>query len=438
MTWTDWLLWAGYFIALTAIVTGWAWTIVLYFAGGRYLRKWERHGPGNEVNYLWVFMVPALNEGVTIADSVARLRAVEATHKVMLVINDGSEDDTGEVLASLAGPDLEVLTRVQPNARKGKAAALNAAFAHVKDQLGSLPSLRGWTPDRIIFAIVDADGRLDRRAPEMVSRHFDDARVGGVQVNVRIYNEQTWLTRMQGLEFRIFGSLFQVGRARWGASFMGGNGQFNRMSALESVASEAGPWSDYLTEDQELGLRLLEKGWRGEHDASTFVAQQGLNSLRRLYRQRTRWMQGNLQVFASFGRLHAHYLLGRRRFDAMFTLLQPIFQVVVGTAVVVAIVLTVFFGVPYLPLGRPVLLVFFLMLAFGPTAMGVLVQARGKGWRGLLAAIAVTPSYIAYTWVMWPVVFIGLYKQLRGNTVWAKTARESIEQPAQQATASPG
>ena len=426
MTLLDWLLWAGYFLALLAIVTGWAWTIVLFVAGGRYERYWREQGPGDESNYLWVFMVPALNEGVTIADSVGRLRAVAATHKVMLVINDGSEDNTGEVLESLAGPDLEVFTRVPPDARKGKAAALNAAFAHIKAQLGSGEALEGWTPDRIIFAIVDADGRLDPNAPGFVARHFDDPRVGGIQVNVRIYNETSWLTRMQGLEFRVFGGLFQVGRARWGVSFMGGNGQFNRMSALTSVAGPTGPWSDFLTEDQELGLRLLERGWRGEHEPFTFVSQQGLNSLRRLYRQRTRWFQGNLQVLSSMRRLHAHHLFGLRRFDALFTLLQPAFLIIVGTAVIVALILAIGFGVPFLPLDEPILLAFFLLLAFGPTAMGVLVQARGRGWQGLFAALAVTPSYIAYAWLMWPVVFIGLYKQLRGNNVWAKTARESI------------
>ncbi len=296
----------------------------------------------------------------------------------------------------------------------------------MKSQLSTLESLRGWAPERIIVAIVDADGRLDPRAPLLVSRHFDDPRVGGIQVNVRIYNETSWLTRMQGMEFRVFGGLFQVGRAQWGASFMGGNGQFNRMSALDSVATPNGPWSDFLTEDQELGLRLLEHGWRGEHEPFTHVSQQGLNSLRRLYRQRTRWFQGNLQVLNNVRRLHAHHLFGKRRFDALFTLLQPVFLIVVGTAVIVAIVLAVFFGIPFLPLDRPVLLVLFLLLAFGPTAMGVLVQARGRGWRGLLAALAVTPSYLAYTWLLWPVVFIGLYKQLRGNNVWAKTARESL------------
>lgn len=435
MTTIDWLLWLGYFITLVAILAGWFWTIVLYIAGGRYLRDWQRRGPGREEDYLWVFLVPALNEGLTIADSVSRLRQVHATHKLMLVINDGSDDNTAEVLAGLAGPDLEVLHRRLPDAQKGKAAALNAAYHHVLGQLDRLPSLRGWSPERIIFAIVDADGRLDTAAPSTVARHFDDPSVGGVQISVRIYNELTWLTRSQGREFGVFGALFQVGRSRWGAAFMGGNGQFNRLAALASVAGQEGPWSHYLTEDQELGLRLLERGWRGEHEPFTYVAQQGVNSLRRLYRQRIRWMQGNLQVVLDLRRVHAHYLVGHRRFDATFTLLMPVFQVIVGTAIAVSVVLAVGFGVPYLPFDDPILLAFFLTMAFGPMTIAVLVQARGRGLRGLVAALAVTPSYIAYNWLMWPVVFIGLYKQLRGNTTWSKTAREAVDQGSQGAGA---
>jgi cellulose synthase/poly-beta-1,6-N-acetylglucosamine synthase-like glycosyltransferase len=75
---------------------------------------------------------------------------------------------------------------------------------------------------------------------------------------------------------------------------MGGNGQFNRLSALDSVADGEGPWRDRLTEDQDLGLRLFEAGWRGVAAAGTAVDQQGLPGLRRLLRQRTRWAQGNL------------------------------------------------------------------------------------------------------------------------------------------------
>ena len=69
--------------------------------------------------FLWVFVVPALNEEVTVEDAVRRLVAVEATHKAIVVIDDGSDDGTPHILARLRAevPELMVLTRVAPNAR---------------------------------------------------------------------------------------------------------------------------------------------------------------------------------------------------------------------------------------------------------------------------------------------------------------------------------
>lgn len=432
MTWADWIEWLAYFIALFSILIGWGWTTVLYFASMRYLKELKTRPAGKETEYLWVFMVPALNEGVTIADSVSRLLLTEATHRIILAINDGSEDDTGDVLHRLKyeeGVDeLEIFTRVPPDAHIGKAAALNAAYRHVRDNTMRTDKYKHWQAENVIFVIVDADGRLDVDAPVKVSTHFDDARVGGVQVGVKIYNRTSWLTKMQGLEFKIFGLLYQCGRALWGAAFMGGNGQFNRMKALESVATEEGPWSHYLTEDQELGLRLLERGWRGEHEPYTFVNQQGLHSLKKLYKQRTRWLQGNLQVFFKADRVYSHYLVGVRRFDALFTLLMPILQVIVGSAIIIAVVLAVFFDVPFFPLGSFWGMVFVLALALGPTAMGVLVQLHGRPISGIWKVLSSAPSYILYTNVMWPVVFMGVWKMVRGNTVWDKTAREKIKQ----------
>lgn len=422
--------WTGFAVAFVAILVGYLGTIVLYVTGGRYLRGWAEAPLGDESQYLWVFLVPALNEAVTIADSVSRLRAVRASNKIVMVVNDGSTDETGQVLASLAGPDLEVLTRVIPHARTGKSAALNHAYRHVTQSVLTSDRYRHWDRSRVIFCIVDADGRLAADAPTFVARHFDDERVGGVQASVHIYNASTWLTRMQSLEFRIFGGLYQVGRAYQGTAFMGGNGQFNRLSALDSVAGPLGPWSDYLTEDQELGLRLLASGWRGEHETQTRVSQQGLNNLGRLYRQRTRWMQGNLQVLGDVGRLRTANLAGTRRLDALFTLVMPLLMVVVGTALVVALVLWLGFGFSYLPWGHPLWVAFFVQLAFGPVVLGVLVQARGRGWKGLLAAIAVAPSYVAYTWILWPVVFNGLWRQITGRRNWVKTEREELDPDA--------
>ena len=422
----DWIRFVIYYVSFVAILIGYSWTIVLFIAGNRYLKRLSDEPAGTESDYLWVFMVPALNEGVTIADSVARLRAVAATHKVIVVINDGSDDDTGEVLQRIGGDDLEVLTRVPPNARTGKAAALNAAFDFVRREILAKPGYAGFDTDRVIFGIVDADGRLSADAPAFVSRHFRDPAVGGVQVHVHIYNQTSWLTHMQGLEFTIFGGLFQVGRSYWGTAFLGGNGQFNRMSALRSVASHEGPWSHYLTEDQELGLRCLAAGWRGEHDPDTHVAQQGLNDMKRLYRQRGRWFQGNLQVLRDLGRVHSPDLYGVRRLDTVISLILPILQIVVGLALAAALVLTFFFGVPYLPWGSPLLLIFFIQLSVGPTFLAVMVVGRGHGPAGILLALREAIPYLLYTWLMWPVVAIGVWKQVRGNATWAKTEREAV------------
>ena len=58
-------------------------------------------------------------------------------------------------------------------------------------------------------------------------------------------------------DVNVDGNLFQAGRNDWGTAGMGGNGQFNRLQALDDVADAVGPWRDRLTEDQDLGLRLI-------------------------------------------------------------------------------------------------------------------------------------------------------------------------------------
>ena len=170
-------------------------------------------------------------------------------------------------------------------------------------------------------------------------------------------------------------------------------------------------------------------GWWGVHEPFASVNQQGLNSLRKLYRQRTRWFQGNLQVLAESRRLYARKLHGLRRIDALMALILPALQLIVGTAVLVALVLWIGFGIPYLPIGNIWLLLFFIQLSFGPTILGVAVIGRSKGWSGITRVLVILVPYILYTWLLWPVVFYGLFRQLRGNSTWSKTAREAVEPP---------
>ena len=64
------------------------------------------------------------------------------------------------------------------------------------------------------------------------------------------------LPRLQDMEFVCYTELFQRCRSRAGFAGLGGNGQFTRLSALQSLGPA--PWSpSTLTEDLDLGVRLV-------------------------------------------------------------------------------------------------------------------------------------------------------------------------------------
>jgi 1,2-diacylglycerol 3-beta-glucosyltransferase len=376
---------------------------------------------------LWVFLVPALNEEVTIADSVDRLLTVEAKNRAVLVIDDGSTDGTGAVLGAIDHPDLAVLQRVPPDARKGKAAALNAAWRHL-DLLLSAGRWAGWPRDRVIVVVVDADGRLDPRTPQFVAGRFADPRVGGVQVLVRIYNRSSLLTWFQDVEFSVYGFLYQCGRSPAGIAGMGGNGQCNRLAALDTIADPetGGPWRDRLTEDQDLGLRLLAAGWLCEQETRATVNQQGLPGLRRLFRQRTRWAQGNLQAM---GQLGAMWRLERPwyvRFDLVAYLLLPAIHAVVGLAFLASIVLAITGVANFWGNSDWWVLVFFFLLGYGGVLMGCIARGARHGAAGIVRGVFLALVYAAYTWLLWPVLARAAARQFTHRSDWAKTAREPL------------
>jgi len=78
--------------------------------------------PGNEVKITVV--IPAYNERDTIAEAIARVRAV-SMRKEIIVVDDASTDGTPELVAELAGPDLMLLRQSR---NQGKGAAIRRAL----------------------------------------------------------------------------------------------------------------------------------------------------------------------------------------------------------------------------------------------------------------------------------------------------------------------
>ena len=232
--------------------------------------------------------------------------------------------------------------------------------------------------------IIDADGRLSLDAPRYVAAHLATAEVGGVQALVRIYNRHRLLGWFQDVEFSIYGRLFQAGRNRFGTAGMGGNGQFNRLSALDEIADDDGPWRDRLTEDQDLGLRLIAAGWLGHQELRATVDQQGLNSLRRLFRQRTRWAQGNVQALGLIDDVWGAPVGLVARVELLLYLLTPVWQAIIGVALATSIVLAVTDAAPFWVGGSWWQFGFFYLLGFGTVVFGCIAARAQQGIRGVL------------------------------------------------------
>ncbi len=239
-----------------------------------------------------MFMVPALNEELVIEASVKRLLSVPGEPEVV-VIDDGSTDGTADIVNRLAGENSRVrlIQRVAPNARQGKGEALNHAYR----QLARECEAQGIDPSTVIICVMDADGLLDTHVLKHVNELFGNDDVGAVQIGVRIINRQSLLGRLQDIEFFTYCRLYQQGRNNLGSTGLGGNGQFTRLSALISLGNR--PWTECLTEDLDLGLQMLLKGWRLAFTDKAYVHQQGLTDPKRLVRQRSRWVQGYFQCW---------------------------------------------------------------------------------------------------------------------------------------------
>lgn len=372
-----------------------------------------------------VFVLPCLNEDTVLGTSLRRLLELQHPDMHVLVVDDGSEDFTADIVRDNGDPRLHLLQRQLPNARQGKGEALNAAVAH----LASGKVVEFANPDQVIICVVDADGRLEPNALTQVLPRFDDPSLGAVQIGVRINNrEKNLLARMQDFEFVLYTQIFQRGRKHLGSVGLGGNGQFVRLTALLGLGQR--PWSRSLTEDLDLGVRLLLSGWTTDFCATTAVHQQGLVDIRRWLKQRTRWFQGHLQSWPLVPFVVRH-TSGIKRADLLYHLTSP-FLLLVTSLLSVAFLLWTADLLVTLFLGTARISWWWLssyVVAFGPALLFGTVYAQVEGSRGWsrLRMLLLPHAYVAYAFLWFIAGWRAVWRIFTGQGGWSKTARLNEE-----------
>ncbi|GAB2600282.1 N-acetyl-glucosamine transferase [Paractinoplanes abujensis] len=438
---SGWLiLVAGYAIMLSWPIS----TVALVTIGVRYVASRRQdlvarslqHGDGTPEHF-WI-IVPALNEEVVVGNTVkAALGLSGPGHTLarVLVVDDGSDDRTPEVLAAIDHPRLHVMRRDLPNARKGKGEALNAAYRYIAEQT----ALAGVSPDKVVLGIIDGDGQGSRNILLEVSRMLRDTAIGAVQVQVRIRNRNKLLGAVQDLEFGSIVNACQSLRDMLDTVGLGGNGQFTRLSALLALGDA--PWSACLVEDLELGLRMHLSGVGIRYTSRAAVTQQAVVDVRRLTRQRTRWAQGNLQCARYLRQLVTSKRIG---WTSLAEVLHYLLSPWANALVTVALAGTVAAGSVALAVGHPLSLIgswlvlgqsaaVWLIVTWFPGFVWALLhrfRLRDETLPRLLVAALAYPAFLLLGLVA---TYRAIARQATGRQAWAKTERlaeEEIPTPA--------
>ena len=224
-------------------------------------------------------VVPAYNEGPVMERAIASLLELDYPEYEVVVVDDGSTDDTLARAVAWEGRRGPVDVKVVTKRNGGKASALNAGVAASKHPF---------------ILCMDADSYLDPKTLLRAVEHFSDPSVAAVAGNVKVENRGKIITKLQALEY--IEGLNMPRRAQGFVAAVnivpGPVGMFRR-EALEEVG---GYDTDTFAEDADLTLKLISAGWRVVYEDGAIAWSEAPERWIDLAQQRYRWTRGILQA----------------------------------------------------------------------------------------------------------------------------------------------
>ncbi len=240
-------------------------------------------------------IIPTFNGGSGLGPSIASLHRQTLRPAEIIVVDDGSTDETRAVAEQARARGLVDMV-ICHGTRCGRSAAINAAARYASGDL---------------LLTVDADTVFEPTAVARLAAVFSDPRVGGASCNIAISNEQESLwTGLQSVEYLMSisagRSILDVVDAI--ACLSGACSMYRRDVFVRQGGLDVGPG-----EDLEYSLRLRRLGYLIRFVPDAWAETAGPTTGISLLRQRARWdrdalrirfiMYGELSLFHRFERL---------------------------------------------------------------------------------------------------------------------------------------
>ena len=250
--------------------------------------EWRQQGNSENLPELTEFppvsiLIPCYNEAENIRETVEILLEQKYPNFEIIAINDGSKDNTLEILQSLTQQHTQ-LRIVNLHTNQGKAMGLRTGALLANSE---------------ILVCIDGDALLAPEAIAWMVRHFiNKPHIGAVTGNPRIRNRSTLLGRIQVGEFSAIVGMIKRAQRSYGKIFtVSGVIAAFRKSALHDI----GYWSnDMVTEDIDISWKLQLGGWSIYFEPNSLCWVLMPETLEGLWKQRTRWAQGGTEVLLRY------------------------------------------------------------------------------------------------------------------------------------------
>lgn len=220
-------------------------------------------------------LVPCFNEERTLVGTINSLLDLDYPKDKMriMIINDGSTDNTKNLLKQYENHEI---IKVYHKENGGKYTALNFGISHLEtDFVGCL----------------DADSFVDKNALKNIMRRFSDPKVMAVTPSMIVEKPNNILRKMQRAEYS-YGNFMRKAYGSIGAIHITpGPFSFFRKSVFDKIGMYR---HAYNTEDMEMAMRMQRNRMQIVNAPDALVYTVGPDTIKKLYKQRVRWVTGFL------------------------------------------------------------------------------------------------------------------------------------------------